>query len=37
MVARMWSKENTLSLLVGVQNGTATMEISVAIYQEDGN
>jgi hypothetical protein len=24
-------------LLVGVQNGTATMEISVAIYQEDGN
>lgn len=37
MLARMWSKENTHLLLVGVQTRTATMDISLAVPQKDGN
>ena len=32
----LWSKENILPLLVEVQTGTTTMEVSVEIPQEDG-
>ena len=34
MLERMWSKGNTPALLVGVQTGTATVEISMAITQK---
>ena len=36
MMEGMWSKGNTLPLLVGVQTWTSTMEIGVVILQEDG-
>jgi hypothetical protein len=34
MLARMWRKRNTLPLLVGLQTGTTTLEISLAIPQK---
>ena len=37
MVARMWSKGNTPSLLVRVKTCTTTLEISTAIAQKMGN
>ena len=37
MLARMQSKGNTHPLPVGVQTCTATVEISMAVPQEDGN
>ena len=37
MLVRMWSKQNTLPLLVGVQTHIGTMKISVVIPQKDGN
>ena len=30
MLARMWSNRNSHSLMVGIQNGTATLEDSLA-------
>lgn len=30
-LARMWSNRNVHSLLVGVQNGTATLEVNLAV------
>ena len=33
MLERMWSKGNTSTLLVGVQTGTATLDISIVISQ----
>lgn len=36
MLVRMWS-ENTPPLLVGIQTCIATVEISVAVPQKDGN
>lgn len=37
MLAQIWSKGNTHILLAGVQVHRATVEISVALSQEDGN
>ena len=37
MLARMWSKGDTLSLLVRVQTCKATLEIYMAISQKIGN
>jgi hypothetical protein len=34
MVARMWRKRNTPPLLVGLQTGTITLEISLAVPQK---
>jgi hypothetical protein len=34
MLARMWRKRNTPSLLVGLQAGTTTLEISLAVPQK---
>ena len=34
MLQRMWSKENTHPLLVGMQICAATLQISVAVSQE---
>jgi hypothetical protein len=34
MLARMWGKNNTPSLLVGLQAGTITLEISLAVPQK---
>jgi hypothetical protein len=36
MLVRMWRKRNTLPLLVGLQAGTTTVEISMAVSQEIG-
>ena len=36
MLVRMWSKENTLPLLVGVQTCTATLKINMLISQKTG-
>jgi len=33
MLARMWRKRNTPSLLVGLQTGTTTVEISLEVPQ----
>jgi hypothetical protein len=33
MLARMWSKENILSLLMGAQTCTNTLEISLEVSQ----
>jgi hypothetical protein len=33
MLARMWRKRNTPPLLVGLQTGTTTLEISLAVPQ----
>ena len=32
MLVRMWSNKNSYTLLVGKQNGTATLEGNLAIY-----
>ena len=32
MLMRVWSNKNSHSLLVGMQNGTATMKDSLAVY-----
>jgi hypothetical protein len=37
MLVRMWRKRNTPSLLVGLQTGTATLEISLAVPQKSEN
>ena len=37
MLARMWSKRNTLPLLVGVQTCTTILEIYLAVSQKMGN
>jgi hypothetical protein len=37
MLARMWRKRNTFPLLVGLQAGTTTLEISVAVPQKIGH
>ena len=37
MLASKWSKENPHALLVGVQTGAATMEISMEIPQQFKN
>jgi hypothetical protein len=37
MLARMWRKRNTPSLLVGEQAGTTTLEISLAVPQKIGH
>jgi hypothetical protein len=37
MLARMWQKWNTLPLLVGLQVGTITLEISLAVPQKIGH
>jgi hypothetical protein len=37
MLARMWIKENTPPLLVGVPTCTTTIEISLAVSQITGN
>jgi hypothetical protein len=34
MLARMWRKRNTPPLLVGLQAGTTTLEISLAVPQK---
>jgi hypothetical protein len=34
MMARMWRKRNTPPLLVGLQAGTTTLEISLAVSQK---
>ena len=34
MLGRLWGKGNTSALLVGVQTGTAPLDISMAISQE---
>jgi hypothetical protein len=36
MLARMWNKRNTLSLLVGVQTGTATLETNMSNIRKLG-
>jgi hypothetical protein len=36
MLARMWRKRNTLPLLVGMQAGTTTLEISLVFPQKIG-
>jgi hypothetical protein len=37
MLARMWRKRNTPPLLVGLQAGTITLEISLAVPQKIGH
>jgi hypothetical protein len=37
MLARMWSKENTLSLMMEVQTCTITLEINMEVSQKTGN
>ena len=37
MLARMWRKRNTPPLLVGLQAGTVTLEISLSIPQKIGH
>jgi hypothetical protein len=37
MLARMWRKRNTPTLLVGLQAGTTTLEISLAVPQKIGH
>ena len=37
MLERVWRKGNTLTLLVGMQTSTATMENSVEIPEKTGN
>ena len=37
MLERMWSKGNTSALLLGVQTGTISLEISMAISQKVRN
>ena len=37
MLERVWRKGNPLTLLVGMQSSTATMENSVEIPQKTGN
>jgi hypothetical protein len=37
MLARMWRKRNTPPLLVGLQAGTITLEISLAVPQKTGH
>ena len=37
MLERVWGKENPLTLLVGMQTSTATMENSVKIPSKTGN
>ena len=34
MMERMWSKENILLMLVGVQTGKTTLEINIVVSQE---
>jgi hypothetical protein len=34
MLVRMWRKRNTAPLLVGLQAGTTTLEISLAVLQK---
>jgi hypothetical protein len=34
MLARMWRKRNTPALLVGLQAGTTTLEISLVVPQK---
>jgi hypothetical protein len=36
-LARMWRKMNTLPLLVGLQAGTVTLDISLAVTQQIGH
>jgi hypothetical protein len=37
MLVRVWRKRNTLPLLVGLQSGTTTLEMSLAIPQKTGH
>jgi hypothetical protein len=37
MLARMWKKRNTPALMVGLQAGTTTLEISLAVLQKIGH
>jgi hypothetical protein len=37
MLARMWRKRNTPPLLVGLQAGTTTLEISLVVPQKTGH
>jgi hypothetical protein len=37
MLARMWRERNSPPLLVGLQAGITTLEISLAVPQETGN
>jgi hypothetical protein len=37
MLARIWRKRNTPPLLVGLQAGTTTLEISLAVPQKIGH
>ena len=37
MLVRMWRKRNTPPLLVGLQAGTTTLEISLAVPQKTGH
>ena len=37
MLARMWRKRNTPPLLVGLQDGETTLEISLAVPQKSGH
>jgi Trk-type K+ transport system membrane component len=37
MLVRLWSKGNTLLLLVGVQTSTTTLEINLAVFKKVGN
>ena len=36
MLSRMWKKRNTLLFLVGLQAGTTTLEVSLAVPQKTG-
>jgi hypothetical protein len=36
MLARMWRKRNTPPLLMGLQAGTSTLEVSLAVSQKIG-
>jgi hypothetical protein len=37
MLARMWSKGNTPSLLMEVQTFRATLEVNIVVSQKTGN
>jgi hypothetical protein len=37
MLLRMWRKRNTPPLLVGLQTGTSTLDISLAVHQKIGH
>jgi hypothetical protein len=37
MLARMWRKRNTPSLLVGLKAGTTTLKINLGVPQKIGN